>query len=142
MLKSLQTNTQKRLFIGTPILALIVCLVLTIQINNITKRISTTTNKEKELKEIVANPINSYLTELILGAHWKYHTELCLYDGWRPPFHDPILVVANKVLYPFSHFYQGTDYENAIQLYEAIYPDKPIEFDCKCASNERLFDLK
>lgn len=141
LLKSLPTKTQKRLFVATPVLTLIVCLVLTFQINNIINRISVATDKEKELKEIVANPINNYLTELILGAHWKYHTELCLFDGWRPPFHDPVLVVANKILFPFSHFYQGTNLPNANRLYKVIYPNKPTIFDCKCALNERLFDL-
>jgi uncharacterized membrane protein (UPF0136 family) len=140
LLKSLKTKTQKRFFVATPVLTLIVCLMLTFQIKNIINRISIATDKEKELKEIVASPINYFLTELILGAHWKYHTELCLYDGWRPPFHDPVLVVANKVLFPFSHFYQGTDLPNANRLYKVIYPNKPTIFDCKCASNEKLFD--
>mgnify|MGYP001806078952 CR=1 FL=1 len=139
-LKSLQTKTQKRLFVATPVLTLIVCLILAVQINNIINRISVAKDKEKELKEIVSNPINYYLTELILGAHWKYHTELCLYDGWRPPFHDPVLVAANKVLFPFAHFYQGTDLQNANKLYKVIYPNKPTSFDCKCASKERLFE--
>jgi hypothetical protein len=140
LLKSLQTN-QKRSFIATSVLTLVVTLMLTFQINIIIHRISAATNKEKELKEIIANPINNYLTELILGAHWKYHTEMCLYDGWRPPFHDPVLVIANKVLFPFSLFGQGTDLQNAVELYKKLYPNNPTKFDCKCASHERIFDL-
>ncbi len=29
----------------------------------------------------------SFMTEKILGMHFIYHTRLCVYDGWRPPFH-------------------------------------------------------
>lgn len=141
LFKSLEAKTQRGLFIATPILTLIISLLLTLQINNIIKRINSATDKENELRNIVANPINNYLTELILGAHWKYHSELCLYDGWRPPFHDPVLVIANKVLFPYSMFGQGTDLPNAVQLYKKIYPNNATKFDCKCASHERLFDL-
>jgi hypothetical protein len=136
MLKNLETKTQKRLFIATPILTLIIALLLTFQINNILNRFNNATDKEKELKEIVKNPINNYLTELILGAHWKYHTELCLYDGWRPPFHDPILVIANKILFPFSMFDQKAGLPVKSQYYNKIYPDNPMEFDCKCAERQ------
>jgi len=141
LLKNLQTKTQKRLFIATPVLTLIIGLVLTFQINNIIDRISSATDKEKELKEIVVNPINSYLTELILGAHWKYHTQLCLYDGWRPPFHDPVLVIS-RYFFPIPYYFeQGTKQIGGQSLYETIYPKNDTKFDCKCAINERLFDL-
>lgn len=141
LLKNLPTKTQKRLFITTPVLTLIIGLVLTFQINNIIDRIGGATDKEKELKEIVVNPINSYLTELILGAHWKYHTQLCLYDGWRPPFHDPVLVIA-RYFFPIPYYFeQGKKQLGGQSLYETIYPKNDTKFDCKCAINERLFDL-
>ncbi len=98
-------------------------------------------NKEKEIKTIITNPLNNYLTELILGAHWKYHTELCLYDGDRPPFHDPVLVIANKILFPYSLFNEGmTWYENK-DLYKHIYPEMPTKFDCHCSDKDRLFGV-
>lgn len=141
LLKNLPTKTQKRLFITTPVLTLIIGLVLTFQINNIIDRIGGATDKEKELKEIVVNPINSYLTELILGAHWKYHTQLCLYDGWRPPFHDPVLVIA-RYFFPIPYYFKQRKKQLGGQsLYETIYPKNDTKFDCKCAINERLFDL-
>jgi hypothetical protein len=141
LLQTLQTATQKRLFVATPILTFIVCVLLTLQMNNIITRIGIATDKEKALKEIVTHPINSYLTELVLGAHWKYHTELCLYDGRRPPFHDPILVVSNKVLFPFSMFGQGVDLPNAVQLYKIIFPNNETKFNCECAKHEYLFNV-
>ena len=114
-------------------------LILTLQIKIIIHRIDTAKNKEVEIKEIVKNPINNYLTELILGAHWKYHTELCLYDGNRPPFHDPVLVVANKVLYPFTLFRNYPDLPATISLYKKIYPNNPTSFDCYCGIHNNLF---
>lgn len=45
----------------------------------------------------------SFITERMLGMHFKYHTELCLYDGWRPPLHDPLLVMASWLNHPFFH---------------------------------------
>ena len=41
-----------------------------------------------------AKLVPGYITERMLGMHFKYHTELCLYDGWRPPLHDPLLVTG------------------------------------------------
>lgn len=138
LLRHLNVN-QKRLFIATPICCLLIAIILTAQMNNIIHQIAKAKDKEQELKTIIDNPINNYLTELILGAHWKYHTQLCLFDGWRPPFHDPALVIANKVLFPFSMFYQGTELQNAIQLYKKLYPNNATTFDCKCAKQELLF---
>ena len=31
------------------------------------------------------------MTERILGMHFRYHTRICIYDGWRPPLHDPAM---------------------------------------------------
>ncbi len=141
LIKSLRTKTQKRLFIATPILTLIISLTLAFQINSIINRIYVATDKQKELKEIIANPINNYLTELILGAHWKYHTQLCLYDGWRPPFHDPTLVIARYFFSIPYYFEQGTEQMGGESLYKIIFPKNNTKFNCKCALKERLFDL-
>ena len=97
MYKSLLTTLQKRVFILSSILVLIISLLLTFQMKRIFDRVNIAENPESELRLLNKNPINNYLTELILGAHWKYHTELSCYDGWRPPFHNPILVVSNKI---------------------------------------------
>jgi hypothetical protein len=150
-LKSLQKN-QKLLFIATPVLTFAISLALTFQMHIIINKIITAHDKEKELKQIVTNPINNYLTELILGAHWKYHTEICMLDGWRPPFHDPILVIATKILFPSKLFGEGTgipfyyvvpingiDTSSTLQLYKKLYPNNPTKFDCACAKHERLF---
>ncbi len=149
--KSLQKK-QKLLFLSTPFLTLLISLILTFQMSIIINKISVAQDKKMELKQIIKNPINNYLTELILGAHWKYHTEICLLDGWRPPFHDPILVIAKKILFPFKQFGEGTgipfyyvvtvkgiDITSTLQLYKNVYPNNPTTFDCACAKHELLF---
>ncbi len=143
LFKSLQTTFLRRCFILSSVACLFVGLILSVQIHRILKRIAASDNIEAELRAINTNPVNNYLVELIIGAHWKYHTDLCNYDGWRPPFHDPVLVIANKTLFPFSKFYSGTNlYSGPCQdLYSKLYPDNPRTFDCRCARHELLFDL-
>lgn len=43
----------------------------------------------------------NYMTELMLGMHIKYHISFCALDGWRPPLHDPSIVVAAGGLTPY-----------------------------------------
>ena len=104
----------------------------------------------------------SYMTERMLGMHFKYHMSLCLFDGWRPPLHDPLLVVATwlnfsfmdnpsaktfrKTLFrgsPGSPFVTMTPLylQNRITAYQLVFPGKPVKEDCSCAksySNEYL----
>lgn len=136
------TSFKKKLFLFTPILTLAVMVLLSLRINYIVNEINTSPNDNTVLIRLIENPIDRYLTELVLGAHWKYHTELCLLDGWRPPYHDPVLVSANKILNPLSGFDQGTTLPNANKLYRQLFPENRTDFDCKCAKNERLFDLR
>lgn len=140
MYKSLLTAFQKRVFISSSLLILLIGLLLAFQIKRIFDKANVAADVEVELRSLNKNQLNNYLTELILGAHWKYHTELCCYDGWRPPFHDPVLVISNKVLFPFSHFGSGTILYHT-DLYKKLYPDNPTHFNCRCAMRERLWDI-
>ena len=142
LLKSVQSKAQKTLFISSSILFLFICLALTYQINKIIKTADNSKNIETDLRALNKNPVNNYLTELILGAHWKYHTEFCIYDGARPPFHDPVLVVANKILFPYTLFANGTKLEPTynktwLDLYKKLYPDNPLAFNCRCAMSQQ-----
>lgn len=141
MYKSLSTKKQKLTFALSPILILLISLALCLQMNQLFRKIETSQNIETDLKTLAHNPVNSYLIELMLGAHWKYHTEFCSYDGWRPPFHDPVLVISNKVLFPFKHFAEDTRLHYT-KLYPVIFPQNPTVFNCRCATKERLFDLE
>ncbi len=101
----------------------------------------------------------SYMTERMLGMHWKYHMSFCAYDGWRPPLHDPALVVAawmNILVAPLLdekdyvvpcknvpwndfvpvHKYDGHGNEKAIIVYKQVFPGRPIREDCSCAAEE------
>ncbi len=74
----------------------------------------------------------TFMTEKILGMHFIYHTRFCEYDGWRPPIHDPGLVIGlwlNQRTDPLENI----SLENRIQLYKKFYPNKKIKQDCSCA---------
>lgn len=75
---------------------------------------------------------DGYLTEKILGMHFIYHTKFCEFDGWRPPKHDPFLVIGmwlNGNIDPLKNM----KLEDRINLYRKFYPNNPIKFDCSCA---------
>jgi hypothetical protein len=98
--------------------------------------------------------VPSYMTERMLGMHFKYHMSLCFFDGWRPPLHDPLLVSAAWLNYAFmdtpsarsfrSSFFHGgqgspfnsmspLNLRGRIAAYHAVFPGKPLKEDCACA---------
>ncbi|MFI5141997.1 MAG: hypothetical protein ACHQII_06540, partial [Bacteroidia bacterium] len=138
LFKGLQTKSQKISYVASSFLILFICLALTYQMNRIFEKAAVSKNLEADLIASTKNPINYYLLELILGSHWKYHTEICMYDGNRPPFHDPVLIVANKILFPYEHFASGTNLyppysDKRYYLYKTVYPNNPLSFNCNCA---------
>lgn len=70
-----------------------------------------------------------FMTEKILGMHFIYHTEFCEYDGWRPPKHEPMMVIG-------KFFYGGdpldVELKERIEIYKKVFPDNPIKFNCSC----------
>ena len=140
MYKALTTAIQRRIYILSSFFVLSIGLLLTYQMKTIFDKANDSRNLENDMQALNRNPVNAYLIELALGAHWKYHTELCCYDGWRPPFHDPVLVISNKVLFPFEYFGFGTKLFQNHNLYENLYPDKATHFNCRCARRELLWD--
>ena len=121
-----------------PVLIFLFGIFLTFRMEKIIESIDNSENKVATLELITENKIDNYLTELILGAHWKYHTKICLYDGWRPPFHDPVLGFAQLFLYNGKQFNYELSMSNRVYLYEKIFPENSRTFDSKCAKNERL----
>lgn len=76
--------------------------------------------------------IESYMSERIMGMHFIYHTQFCHYDGWRPPKHDPALIVGmwyNKSSDPLS----GMELEERIKHYKNQFPNRKVKFNCSCA---------
>lgn len=77
----------------------------------------------------------SYMTERILGMHFIYHTRFCEYDGWRPPKHDPTLIIGmwlNNRIDPLN-----VSLEKRLELYKKFYPKNKVKFDCSCAFEYR-----
>lgn len=81
------------------------------------------------------------MTEKILGMHFIYHTRYCEFDGWRPPKHEPIIVIGmwlNNRIDPLN-----VDLETRLKLYKTFFPDNKYKFDCSCGlqySNNYHYD--
>lgn len=73
----------------------------------------------------------NFMTEKILGMHFIYHTKFCEYDGWRPPKHEPILIIGmwlNNRIDPLQ-----VDLETRLKLYKKFFPKNEYKFKCSCA---------
>lgn len=73
----------------------------------------------------------NFMTEKILGMHFIYHTRICIYDGWRPPKHEPILVIGmwmNNRIDPLN-----VDLATRLKLYKQFFPENKYKFNCSCA---------
>jgi hypothetical protein len=90
----------------------------------------------------------NYMTERMLGMHFKYHLSFCEYDGWRPPLHDPSIVVAVWLTAPFRSDlnydglmpgkYRWTYHlDERIAAYKAVFPELPLRQSCSCAMRYR-----
>jgi hypothetical protein len=84
-------------------------------------------------EKLAAQLPKNYMSERFAGTHFRYHTAFCIYDGWRPPLHDPFLVIS-RWLYPevdlsISNFHL----EDRINMYRKMFPDKNAYADCYCA---------
>lgn len=79
----------------------------------------------------------NFMTEKILGMYFKYHTEICVYDGWRPPLHEPALVIGQwfngrqDPLSPDGH--RKLELKERIALYKKFFPDEKFKLNCSCA---------
>lgn len=76
----------------------------------------------------------TFMTEKILGMHFIYHTRICIYDGWRPPIHEPFLILGmclNGRKDPLC-----LDLKTRLSLYKKFFPNKTYKFDCGCALEE------
>ena len=77
----------------------------------------------------------TFMTEKILGMHFIYHTRFCEFDGWRPPKHEPILIIGlwfNNRLDPLK-----VDLKTRLELYKKFFPENKYKFDCSCGIQYR-----
>jgi len=72
----------------------------------------------------------NFMTEKILGLHFIYHTRYCEYDGWRPPKHEPIVVIGMWLNNRFDPL--NVDLETRLELYKKFFPKNKYKFDCSC----------
>lgn len=122
-------NTSRYSFI----IAIILCIGTVIFIGQEYKRAIHSIEKFKESNYTQLD--KSFMTEKILGMHFIYHTRFCEFDGWRPPKHEPILVIGmwlNNRIDPLK-----VDLETRLELYKKFFPDKKYKFDCSCALQYR-----
>ncbi len=73
----------------------------------------------------------TFMTEKIVGMHFKYHTRVCEFDGWRPPLHEPALIIGRW----FCNKPDPIDLNivERIALYKKFFPDEPVKVNCSCA---------
>lgn len=93
---------------------------------------------KKAAATVAKTPIEQYenlphdfMTEHIVGMHFKYHTKVCIYDGWRPPIHEPLLIMGlwmNGMEDPL----QVSSLRERVELYSKLYPNKPYKMKCGC----------
>ena len=72
------------------------------------------------------------MTERILGMHFRYHTRFCFFDGWRPPLHDPAMVLGMRLTGDKDPL-AGMLLESRVVLYHTVYPSHPVKADCACS---------
>jgi hypothetical protein len=80
--------------------------------------------------KVASLPAN-YFTERLLGIGFKYHTQLeFVYDGWRPPLHDPFLNLGLWLYadssYPFPEL-------SRIKYHSLLFPGIPLKVNCPCS---------
>ena len=76
------------------------------------------------------------MTERILGMHFRYHTRICIYDGWRPPLHDPAMVMGMRLTGDKDPL-EGMTLETRLQLYHEVYPSLPVKNNCACSEDSK-----
>lgn len=126
---NLSTKRLKLAFIISPIVVLIIGVGLSFRINYLTNKFNSVGQDPTAIVALLNNPVDEYLGELILGAHWKYHTELCMYDGTRPPLHDPVLGFAHML-----NLHTGVCcYHENLMLYTKVFPGRNTTINCQCS---------
>lgn len=73
----------------------------------------------------------TFMTEKIVGRHFKYHTQVCEYDGWRPPLHEPAMIIGQWLSDKPDPI--ELNFVERIALYKKFFPEKPVKVNCGCA---------
>lgn len=78
------------------------------------------------------------MTERILGMHFRYHTRICIYDGWRPPLHDPAMVMGMRLTGDKDPL-AGMTLETRLLLYHEVFPTLPVKNHCACSKESKRY---
>lgn len=92
---------------------------------------------EQTSVENYENLSDDFMTEHIVGMHFKYYSKCCTFDGWRPPVHEPFFIMGlwmNGMKDPLKELRLG----ERLALYKKLYPDKPYKMDCACENPKWL----
>jgi len=124
------TNNTSRYFFLT---AVVLCIGTVLYIGQYYKKAIDSIEKFKASNYTKLD--KNFITEKILGMHFIYHTRFCEFDGWRPPKHEPIMVIGmwlNNRIDPLN-----MDLKTRLELYKKFFPDNKFKFDCSCGLEYR-----
>lgn len=86
--------------------------------------------QREELFSYRSLPKSQYV-EQFLGIGYKYHTRLeYIYDGWRPPVHDPFLNIG---LWIYSDTFYPCKNLKRRKYYKLIFPERELQMSCPCS---------
>ncbi|TGE13426.1 hypothetical protein [Hymenobacter elongatus] len=105
--------------------------------------------QRKSLPVLVRTLPRTYMLERVAGVNFIYHTSPeFIFDGWRPPLHDPLLVICRQLHrksgllnadYHFLLALNDSEYRRwlhpSLQLYHSLFPTRPVKADCVCSRN-------
>lgn len=83
----------------------------------------------------------TYMVERLAGAGFLYHTAPEFYfDGWRPPLHDPLLVICLNLFRPPQLYGKAFPFPLTlssgvtwkVKLYQQLFPGRPVKLACLC----------
>jgi hypothetical protein len=120
------------------LIPLIICVFSTYKINKTVEDLEA--NSALTIEKYNSNPIDRYYLELTLGSGIIYHTESMIgIDGWRSPFHDPILGFTCMFLESKNDYFSWTNFKKH-DLYKKAFPGRQLIYECRCAEKERIFE--
>lgn len=139
---------RKMTYFMPSIFFVLISIVGAIQIGNIYHHIIENEYRQASVDKFKRNVIQGYFLERALGTHWIYHTRICLDDGYRPPYHDPILVMSrlfyfgpdifteDRHINPLRRHLNYNEMHKAFPdrtaLYQYAFPEKEIPVNCRC----------
>ena len=77
--------------------------------------------ERKTIANLVRALPRTYMLERVAGATWRYHTSAeFILDGWRPPLHDPLLVICQELHWHDDFYKRDQEYRYPLALNDRI----------------------